>query len=45
MLVTVEPALGQEHQQKMALKLENESFLQHQTLEHHKLLPTARELG
>lgn len=45
MLVTVEPALGQEPQQKMALKLENESYLQHQNLQHHKLLPTVKELG
>lgn len=45
MLITVEPALGQEPQQKMALKPENESFLQRQSLEHHKLLPTVRELG
>jgi hypothetical protein len=45
MLVTVAPALDQEHQRKMALNLENESFLQHQNLEHHKLSPTVKELG
>jgi len=45
MLVTVAPALGQEPQQKMALKLVNESFLQHQNLERHRLLPTVKELG
>jgi len=45
MLVTVVPALGQEPQQEKALKLGNESFLQHQNLEHHRLLPAVKELG
>jgi hypothetical protein len=44
MLVTVAPVFGQEPQQRIALKVENENFLHCQSLEYQILLPTVREL-